>query len=102
MRIFTLILYLALFSNTLTLKAQENIYSDELLQMRSLNTILKEQLSSATKEISQLQSKNCQLKVAYEIQKELEKTKKELEIKTYEIRELRQKLMISQDENFHK
>ena len=102
MRIFVLLLSIMLWSVTPMLKAQENIYSDELFQLKTLNTSLNAQLSSAVDEINKLQIENYQLKLSDEIQKELEKTRKELANKSYEVKYLRQKLMISKDENFFK
>lgn len=83
------------------LKAQENVYSDDLSQLRNLNTELTAQLSSAAQEINKLQQENYKLKISDAIQKELTKTQKELENKSYEVRVLRQKLMISKDEKNH-
>ena len=83
------------------LKAQENAYSDELFQLQSLNAALSTQLSSAKEEINKLQVENYQLKISDEMKKELQKTRKELENKAYEVKYLRQKLMISKDELLH-
>lgn len=102
MRFCLLILSIMLWSATPMLKAQENPYSDELFQLQTLNTALNTQLASATEEINKLQKENCQLKISEEIRKELEKTRKELENKAYEVKYLRQKLMISKDETFFK
>lgn len=84
------------------LKAQENVYSDDLMQLRGLNTELTSQLSSAVEEINKLQIENYNLQLSNQIQKELEKTRKELENKSYEVRALRQKLMIFKDESLNK
>lgn len=100
MRIFVLFLFIFLWSLAPILQAQENMYSDELIQLRGLNNELTAQLSSAVEEINKLQIENYQLKLSDEIRKELVKTKKELENKSYEVRALRQKLMISKDDKF--
>ena len=81
MRIFILFLCILLWSSTLAPKAQENIYSEELLQLRNLNTEFTTQLSSATQEIKQ----NDKLKFFDKIQKELGN-------KSYEIKMLRRKI----------
>lgn len=98
MRIFALFLFILFWSHSPMLKAEENFYNDDISQLRSLNSELTEQLSSATQEINKLQLENYKLKISDEIQKELIKTQKELENKSYEVRVLRQKLMISKDE----
>lgn len=103
MRIFILIfciLFCVSTSNASLLNAQENIYSDELLQLRNLNAELTSQLTSASQAINQLQADNDKLKISVEAQKELEITRKALENKSYEVRILRQKLMLYNDEKF--
>lgn len=100
MRIFVLFLFIFFWSLAPILKAQENMYSDELVQLRGLNNELTAQLSSAVEEINKLQIENYQLKLSDEIKKELVKTKKELENKSYEVRALRQKLMMTKDDKF--
>lgn len=101
MRFFVLILSILLWSVSPMLKAQENIYSDELFQLKNLNTELSAQLYCATQEIGKLQIENYTLKLSDEIQKELERTRKELENKSFEVKYLRQKLMVSKDEQLH-
>ena len=84
------------------ISAQENIYSDEFLQLKNLNTELQGQLESATKEINKLKIENfhLNLKISDETQKELESAKKNLENKSVEIRSLREKLMVLNDEYY--
>jgi len=77
--------------------AQENVYSDELMQLKNLNNSLNKQLSVATQEITKMQTESSNFKISNEIVQELAKAKRDLANQSCEIKMLREKMMISKD-----
>lgn len=100
MRLFIIFIALNLGFAAPICTAEESPYHNKIAQLQLLNNDLREKLQSATDEINKLKEENYSLKNKTRDEIEFEKTKKELANKSYEIKLLREKMMIAQDEEF--
>ena len=81
--------------------ASENFYSDEIVQLKHLNSDLNQQLSVATQELTKLQTENSNVKITEDVVQELDKARRSLATQSSEIQMLREKLMIFKDYAFN-
>jgi regulator of replication initiation timing len=100
MRLFIIFIALNLGFAAPICIAEESPYHNKIAQLQLLNNDLRKKLQSATDEINKLKEENYSLKNKTPDEIEFEKAKKELANKSYEIKLLREKMMIAQDEEF--
>jgi hypothetical protein len=100
MRIFILFLVLNFCLASPAFALEQNYYQNKINQLKTLNIELRQKLILAIDEIDKLKKENISLKNSNPDIEELEKTRKELENKTYEIKQLREKMMVAVDEKY--
>lgn len=86
-----------IFTSFQIVYAQERLYNQEIQSLREMNEELHKKLSEADMEIQKLKNMNNNYKISENLVMELEKVKKDLANKSFEIKMLREKFMTAKD-----